>query len=304
MGAIAAAGRGVDIVLVGDEPALAAILRDAGVTLPIVHASQTISMGEEPARAIREKRDASVAIAAGLVAEGAAAGFVSAGSTGAALAAAAFIVGRLPGVQRPAVAAIFPTRHIVLDVGANLECKPSNFREFGVMGAALAEVYFELENPKVGLLSIGTEPGKGRELELAAYDLLAESGLDFVGNVEGTDLDTATADVIVTDGFTGNVLLKAVEGVTRVIGNLIVDDVLGTDDLSAESTGIIVPKLIDLRERFDSETYGGGHLVGTRGTVVIAHGSASRIAIANALQMAAEGASRGLVDRIAAGLAL
>ncbi len=290
-GAVLAAGRGVDVVLVGDEGRLAGLMARSEDALPIVHAPEVIDMQEDPAAAIREKKQASVRVAAKLVADREAAGMVSAGSTGAAMAAAALVIGRLPGVSRPAIATIIPgieSPTVVLDSGANIECRPEHLAQFAVMGAALAATYIGVERPTVGLLNIGEEEGKGRELEKAAFPLLAASSVEFVGNVEGRDLASRRADVFVTDGFTGNVLLKAAEGTARMVVGL-----------AAAGGGAIA----ELADRLDPESYGGAHLVGSRGVVVIAHGSSSRVAIANALEMAAEGAKNGLVDRIAAGLA-
>jgi glycerol-3-phosphate acyltransferase PlsX len=256
-------------------------------------------MGEDPSAAIRTKKGASVTVCARLVASGEAAGMVSAGSTGATLAAAAIVVGRAAGVSRPAIATIFPIGHrsVVLDVGANLEARPHHLAQFGVMGAKLAQVYLDRPVPAVGLLNIGEEVGKGRELEREAHALMAASGLHFVGNVEGTDLGRDVADVVVTDGFTGNVLLKTAEGTARAVGGLI-HDALGRAAEQDRSVAAVMPHLTALRNRIDPESFGGAHLIGTRGTVVIAHGRSSRLALSNALQLAAEGAERGLVRRI------
>jgi glycerol-3-phosphate acyltransferase PlsX len=230
---------------------------------------------------------------------------VSAGSTGATLAAAAIVVGRLPGVSRPAIAAFFPigAPTVVLDVGANLEVKPASLAEFGVMGAVLAEVHLGTESPRVGLLNIGEEPGKGREAEREAHALLAARPIDFIGNVEGRDLGRGTAEVFVTDGFTGNVLLKTIEGTARGVAGMVLEALAGDDDPGfRDAAGTVLPKLLAVRERLDPEAYGGAHLVGARGTVVIAHGSSSRVAVANALRLAADGARRGLPAKIEAGL--
>ncbi len=300
-GAVDAASRGVEVVLVGDESRLRPLLRECGADLPIVHAPEEIGMGDDVASAIRDKRHSSISTAARLVAEGEAAGMVSAGSTGAAVAAGAILVGRLPGVSRPALAAIFPVGHptVVLDIGANLEVRPENLVQFGVMGRVLAQVYLGLAEPAVGLLNIGEEPSKGRSLEKEAHALLAAAPLRFAGNVEGRDLGRGTADVFVTDGFTGNILLKVAEGMASTLGRLMLA-ALGEDDPALQAA--VVSRLGALRERFDPDTHGGAHLVGVRGTVVVAHGSASRRGVANALHLAAAGAEGGLVERIAAGV--
>ena len=195
-GGIDAAANGHKIVLVGDEAQLGPILHSAGIDLPIVHASEAIEMSDDPAIAIREKRDASISVAARLVKNGDADAVVSAGSTGAALTAAVFTLGRLKGVSRPAIASYFPSGSVVLDMGANRTCRAQDLARFAVMGAALARTHYGLDRATVGLLNIGSEPGKGRVLEREAHELIASvPGIDFVGNVEGTDLSTATESI-------------------------------------------------------------------------------------------------------------
>jgi phosphate acyltransferase len=305
LGAVDAAQGGVDVVLVGDEEAIVAELESAGVSLPVVHAPQVIDMAEDPATAIREKKSASITVAARLVAEGEAAGMVSAGSTGATMAAAVIVIGRITGVKRPAIAAIFPlgSPTVVLDAGANLEVRPEHLAQFAVMGSVMAQTYLGSDSPAVGLLNIGEEAGKGREMEREAHALMGRQSIHFVGNVEGRDLGRDKADVFVTDGFTGNVVLKTAEGVARAVGSALLESLASDEDEEMQRAGAqVLPKLMRLRERFDPETYGGGHLLGVKGTVVIAHGSSSRVAIANALRMAADGADRGMVKRIEDGL--
>jgi glycerol-3-phosphate acyltransferase PlsX len=300
-GAVDAASRGVDVVLVGDEARLRPLLQEYGADLPIVHAPEEIGMGDEVASAIRDKRRSSISTAARLVAEGEAAGLVSAGSTGAAVAAGAIVVGRLPGVSRPALAAIFPVGQptVVLDIGANLEVRPENLVQFGVMGRVLAQVYLGLAEPAVGLLNIGEEPGKGRSLEKEAHALLAAAPLRFIGNVEGRDLGRGKADVFVTDGFTGNILLKVAEGMASAMGRLMLA-ALADGDPALQAA--VLPRLEAIRERFDPDAHGGAHLLGVRGTVVVAHGSAARRGISNAVRLAAAGAEGGLVERITEGV--
>ena len=298
-GAVAASAQGVDVILVGDEGLLAAQLRTLGSELPIVHAPDTIGMGDEPARAIRDKPDSSVAVCARLVKEGGAAGFVSAGSTGAAMASAAILIGRIPGVLRPTIASVLPTRGtatIMVDSGANPEVKPEHLVQFGEMGAALAEIGLGIRHPRVALLNIGEEKGKGRPLEKAAYELLSAANVEFVGNIEGRDIAGDKADVIVTDGFTGNVFLKTIEGAGGLVMSLL-DEALATASQATreEVMGLIEP----IVHRMDYEETGGAFLLGVDGVVVIAHGSSGRRAIANALVMAHEGAVGGLVSRVA-----
>jgi len=300
-GAILAAESGIDIVLVGDDEQIAPLLEGRGVSIIIRHAGQIIDMHDDPTHAIRDKKDASIVVAARMVADGEADALVSAGSTGAAMACAAFIIGRLKGVARPAIGSIFPTGHVIMDVGANLECKPEHLLQFAVMGSALAQVYRDVEKPRVGLLNIGEERSKGRTLEKESYELLAASkAIDFIGNVEGRDLAAGTADVIVTDGFTGNVFLKTSEGAGKVIQSMVFEMLAKPEYQSAVAE--LMPVFMELRERLSSETIGGAHLVGTKGVVVIAHGSSSRVAIRNAIEIAAAGVDQGLVDVISVGI--
>ena len=307
LGAVDAAAAGLDVVLVGDRSRLEPVLAEQGAVLPIVHAPEAVEMGEDPAVAIRTKKQASVTVAARMVSAGEADGMVSAGSTGAALAAAAIVVGRIPGVSRPAIAAIVPAGvpTVVLDVGANPEVRPVHLAQFGVMGSVLAQIYLDRPRPTVGLLNIGEEAGKGRTLEKEAHPLLAAAPIDFIGNVEGRDLGRGTVDVMVTDGFTGNVLLKTMEGVARLVGRMVVEslaEAAEADEAVSEATATVMPHLMALRHRIDPDAFGGAHLIGTKGTVVIAHGSSSRFAVSNAVRLAAEGAEQGLVSKVEEGL--
>ncbi len=298
-GGVAAAAAGHEVILVGEPSIIAERLSALGADLPVVGARQVIEMHEDPARAIREKPDASIAVAARLVKAGEADALVSAGSTGATLAAAAVILRRLPGVLRPAVASIFPTpgsHTVVLDSGANPECKPEHLLQFGVMGAVVAELYLGVPHPRVGLLNIGEEEGKGRDLEKAAYELFRAASLNFIGNVEGRDLASDRADVFVTDGFTGNVLLKTTEGAVEFIAEFFRAALV---KLPPEDMAAFAPVMAEVRKSIDHEEHGGGHLLGTNGVVVIAHGSSSRIAIAHAVRMASEGAARDLAGHVA-----
>lgn len=302
-GAVEAARQGVDVVLVGDYEVLQAELANHDRRLPIVDAPDVIEMGEDPARALREKPGASISVAAKLVAEQAADGMVSAGSTGAAMAASAILIGRIKGVSRPSIASIFPTPGsptLVLDSGANPDVKPDQIVQFAVMGSVAAEVLLGAIDPRVGLLSIGEEKGKGRDLERAAYDLLEAAPIRFVGNLEGRDVATDKADVIVTDGFTGNIFLKTMEGAAQVVLGYTMDEL---NKLDPEVRQVALAAIDDVRERLDYETYGGAQLLGTKAVVVISHGASSRVAIGNALRMARDGAERDLPGRVASRLA-
>jgi glycerol-3-phosphate acyltransferase PlsX len=302
-GAVVAAAAGLEPVLVGDEGVIRRELETLDADLPIVHASQVVEMGEDPGQALRDKPDSSISVCARLVAEGGAGAMISAGSTGAAMAAAAIIIGRSPGVARPTIASVFPTPGsptVVLDSGANVEVKPEHLAQFAHMGAVLAEVLFGLEKPRVGLLNIGEEPGKGRQLDKDAYALIAATNLNFVGNVEGRDLATDRADVIVSDGFTGNVFLKTTEGAAQIMAVLMLE---AFSELGPEAQAAVLPALGEIRRRMDYETYGGAHLLGVNGVVVIAHGSSSHVAIANGIRIAHDGVTRDLVGKVASRLA-
>lgn len=293
LGALDAAALGFEPILVGDVAKIREFLPPES-DIAVVAASEVIEMSDDPARAIREKKDASVSIAARMVASGEAEGMVSAGSTGAALAAAAFIIGRIEGIARPAIASMFPHGEVVLDSGANLSCRPEHLVQFAVMGAALAEIRNGRAPARVGLINIGEEPGKGRDLEKETFvTLQGLVGIDFVGNLEGRDIASGRADVLVTDGFTGNVLLKTAEGAARMSYELISKALLDGDVTHMHDV------LEAARTQLDPEATGGAHLLGTKGVVVIAHGSSSRRAVANAIQMASEGAEQGLAERIA-----
>jgi len=297
-GAVDAAGRGVEVVLVGVPEVIEAQLARHGTRLPIVEAPEVIGMGEDPARALREKPGASINVAAKLVEEGNAEGMVSAGSTGAAMAAAAIHIGRLKGV-RPSIASIFPTPGsptLVLDSGANPDVGPEQLVQFAIMGSVAAETLFGVDEPRIGLLNIGEEKGKGRDLEKAAFDLLERAPINFVGNLEGRDVAEDKSDVIVTDGFTGNIFLKTMEGAAQVMIRYSLEAISNLDPEVQES---VLPALGEVRRRLDYETYGGAQLLGVKGVVVISHGRSSRVAIANALTMAAEAAEHDLPGRLA-----
>lgn len=302
-GAVEAAAKGVDVVLVGGEAQLRDQLATHQSSLPIVDAPDVIEMGDDPARALREKPQASITVCAKLVASGDADGFVSAGSTGAAMAAAAIIIGRIEGVTRPAIATVFPTPGtptLVLDSGANPEVRAEQLAQFAVMGAVAAHALFGADPARVGLLSIGEEKGKGRDLERAAYQLIEDGPVHFVGNIEGRDVATDKVDVIVTDGFTGNVFLKATEGTASLIDSMLLEALSGLPERVRKE---VLPVLARVREKMDWETYGGAQLLGVKGAALIAHGSSSRRAVSNALQMAQASANRDLPGRMAAALA-
>jgi phosphate acyltransferase len=272
--------------------------------LELVPCEQAIAMDEKPAEAVRAKPDSSLVRSARAIGEGDAAAVVSAGNTGAVLAASLLHVRRLPGVLRPGIAIVIPGSRgptVLIDAGANADARPEHLVQFAHMGAVFAEELLDVREPSVRLLSIGEEAEKGNQLTLEAHALLAGADLRFEGNTEGRTLLETAADVVVCDGFTGNVALKTLEGTIRSVLEALRDEIRA----SAVATvgGLLIrPAVRGLRRRLDPDTYGGGYLLGLRGLVVIAHGSSSRVAIANATRMAARGVEHRLVERLAARL--
>ena len=270
--------------------------------LELVEAADAIEMGEHPVEAVRAKSDASLVRAVRAVADGGADTVVSAGSTGAMLAASLLHIRRLPGVHRPGIAVVIPARRgpsVLIDSGASADARPEHLLQFAHMGAVFAEEIVGLSEPGVALLSIGEEPEKGNRLMREAHALLAESGLRFRGNVEGRDLLRKAADVVVCDGFTGNMALKLLEGTIRTLFEVLRDEISATP--RGKLGGLLIrPAARRLRRRLDPETYGGAYLLGLRGLVVIAHGNSSRRAIANAIRLAARGVEHDVVGRLSA----
>ena len=268
--------------------------------LELVEAPDTIEMHEKPVEAVRGKPQSSLVAACRAVGEGDAEAVVSAGNTGAMLAACLFELRRLPEVDRPAIAAVIPARRgptVLLDAGANADARAEHLLQFGEMGAIFAEEVLGLPRPDVRLLSIGEEQEKGSQLVLEAHELLARSGLNFGGNVESRALLEGAGEVVVTDGFTGNVALKLMEGTIRSLLDALRDEIYSST--RGKLGGLLIrPAARHLRERLDPETYGGAHLLGLRGVVVISHGNSSRRAIANAIRMAARGVEHRVVDRL------
>jgi len=294
-GALVAAASGVDVVLYGPEGL------DTG-GLPLVVAADVIEMAEKPAEAVRAKPDSSLVAAVRAVHEGSANAVVSAGNTGAMLAAGLLHLRRLPGVQRPAIAVPIPTRRgpsVLLDAGANADARPEHLVQFAHMGVVFAREVLGVEAPSVGLLSIGEEDEKGNQLTLDAHRLLREDGrLPFAGNVESRELLSGAGDVVVTDGFTGNVALKLLEGTIKEILEALRDEITSTT--RGKLGGLLIrPAARRLRARLDPDTYGGAYLLGLRGLAVVAHGNSSRTAIANAIRLAARGVEHDVVERLA-----
>jgi phosphate acyltransferase len=293
-GALAAATDAVQPIIVGPSG-----LDTKG--LPLLEAGAVIGMDEKPAESVRAKPDSSLVVACRAVAEGKADAVVSAGNTGAMLAACLLELRRIPGVRRPAIAVTIPARlgpSVLLDSGANADARPEDLVQFGHMGAVFAQEILDVREPKVRLLSIGEEAEKGNQLTLEAHELLEASDLNFAGNTEGRDLLARAGDVIVTDGFTGNVALKLLEGTIRNVLEAFREEISAS--LRGRIGGLLIrPGARRLRERLDPDTYGGAYLLGLRGLAVIAHGNSSPRAIANAVGLAARGVEHDVVGRLA-----
>ncbi len=300
---------GVGIVLVG-PPDLVGDTQG----LELFPCTEVIGMDEDPAGGVRRKKDSSLVRAAELVRDGKASAMVSAGNTGATMASALLRMGRLPGVVRPCIATPLPrlgrTPAVLVDAGANAECTPAMLVQFAQMGAAYVAARFGTEAPSVGLLSIGEEPTKGTPLVKETHGLLVKAaevgtgpggggGFEFIGNLEGRDLLPSPADVIVTDGFTGNVALKALEGSLRFLFDTMLG-VFGTDEATTEAAGVLLPYLLPIAAQFEPENTGGAMLLGTDGVCVISHGSSNATAMMNAVLVAYECATGGLADHVAA----
>lgn len=303
-GAVAAARQGVPVALVGRRAAVEAALvahEDAGrLDIVVVDAPDVVGMHEAPAMALRRKPEASIRVAARLVRNGDAAALVSAGHTGATVVAAHAVFGMLRGVDRPALAPAIPTRTgmaVLLDAGATVECRPQHLAQFGVMGAVYATALLGTATPTVGLLSIGEEEGKGNELTREAYKLLKTAPIAFVGNVEAREIFSGTADVIVCDGFTGNVALKLSEGLVETVERLLGDELSST---FSSQVGYLLSRRAfrRFRKRLDYSEYGGAPLLGVSGPAFVCHGRSSVKAIRNAVVAAARFADDGVLARV------
>ncbi len=314
--------RGTEIILVGVEEQIRAELARhgdvTGLPIEVVHASEVVEMAEHT-MAVKAKRDSSMMVGMRLVKEGRAAAFASAGNSGAVMAAALFVLGRIPGVERPALGSIYPAAPVpclLLDIGANADCKPEYLLQFAIMGQAYARVIFGLAEPTVGIVSNGEEPDKGSMLIRETYPLLQKSGLKFVGNVEGKDIGRGMANVVVTDGLTGNVIVKLTEGVVAFLGRMLKQEFTGglrnKIGLALTIPGLILalpglallyPSLRGLRKRVDWREIGGAPLLGVNGVVVIGHGRSDARAIQCMIRMAEKSVEQNLVSAISAAIA-
>ena len=301
---LAARELGIRVLLVGQQETVKRELAKhphRGLPLEIVHASEVIAMNESPVTAFRKKKDSSVHVAARLVKSGDADGFVSAGNTGAVMTAAHFILGTLPSVDRPALAAPFPTTRggvsVMLDVGANVDSKPIHLEQFAIMGEIYYRALFGTRRPKVGVLSIGEEEMKGNELTKEVHTRLKNMSLQFVGNIEGRHVFAGDADVIVCDGFIGNVALKISEGLVEHIGTTLKEALNST---LASQVGYVFARkaFANFKKKLDYSEYGGAPLLGVRGVTIIGHGRSNANAIKNAIRVAAELSRAKLNDKI------
>jgi phosphate acyltransferase len=289
----------VHVVLVGNESLLAPLVNEkggGGLPIEIRHATQVIAMDEQPAAALRKKKDSSLRVAAQLVRDGVASGIVSAGNTGAVMAISKMVIGVVPGVDRPALGAVVPTLNghaVLLDVGANVSCKPHHLVQFAVMGHLFSKKIVGVENPRVGLMSVGEEESKGTDLIKEVHKTLKEIRLNFIGNVEGRDIYNGRADVIVCDGFTGNVALKTSEGLIEAVLKLLRDEL--SSNLQAKLGALLSQQSFKrLKKRLDYAEYGGAPLIGLRGVSIICHGRSNANAIKNAIRVAKEYAENQL----------
>lgn len=311
LGALAAAKvLDAEVILVGDETVLRQEFANLGYSalpkkLSIVHAPNVIDMGAEPAKEVRTKKDASIVVCAELVHTGRADAFVSAGHSGAAMVAALFGMGRIKGVLRPAIASPMPTYKgvsLLLDAGANADCKPVHLLQFAVMGSAYMQKVFDVETPKVGILSIGEEETKGNMLVKHTVPHMREIGVNFVGTVEGRDVNTGETDVIVCDGFVGNIVLKTAEGLARTMINMIKREI---KKRPLAMCGALLSKAAfkAVKDHTNPDQYGGAPLVGVNGVAIIAHGKSNDIAILNALKTAEKLVKKNFIADVAARMA-
>jgi glycerol-3-phosphate acyltransferase PlsX len=307
---LAARHYNVKVLLVGPEEQLKRELSAHPArhsSVEVVNATEVIHMHEKAAHSIRAKKNSSMHVGMRLVRDKVAAGFVTAGNTGAAMAIAKLVLRALPGVDRPALAAVFPTSAgkpaILIDVGANVDCKPHNLAQFAVMGEIYCRAIFGVHKPKVGLLSIGEEEVKGNDLTRQAFTLIKELGLNFLGNVEGRDLYNGRVDVIVCDGFVGNVALKISEGLSSAVRFLLRESLKST--ITSQVGALLSRKaFVDFQKRIDDSEYGGAPLLGLKGVAIVGHGSSNANAIKNAIRVAKQFAESGINQRMEEELAM
>jgi glycerol-3-phosphate acyltransferase PlsX len=298
---------GYEIVLVGKQELLRPLLvqhQTAGLTLPIVHAAEVIEMDEHPAAAVKAKKNSSMAVGIDLVKRGEADAFVTMGNTGGAFATALLNLGRIRGIQRAALSTAYPTIKgwsLLLDIGANADCKPEYLQQFALMGSLYAERVMAVRNPRVALVSNGEEETKGSQLVQDAHQLLKKAPIRFIGNAEGKDIPAGMADVYVTDGFTGNVIIKLSEGLGGMIKQMLREEIMRT--APGKIGGLLIKDAVGrMSRRTDYEEIGGAPLLGVDGVVIIGHGRSNARAIQSAIRVAAQAVEKGVVDAIEKGL--
>ncbi|QJB55410.1 phosphate acyltransferase PlsX [Pseudodesulfovibrio sp. zrk46] len=307
-GAVDAAREGIAVSLVGDETAIKAELAKLdtdGLDITVVHTTQVVEMDDKPSDALRRKKDSSIQVACRLVKNGEADGVVSPGNSGATVACGMFVLGRIKGVLRPALAGILPTEKnpvILIDVGANVDSKPQHLAQFGLMADVLARDVLGYKDPSVGILSIGEEEGKGNATVREAFDLLRDSDLHFIGNVEGRDIYTGDVDVVVCDGFVGNVALKLSEGLAKSMSRILKEE-LRSSWLSKLGTLLSLRAFRRFKKVVDYAEYGGAPLLGLKGIVIVTHGKSNELAITNCIRMAATSVRNRMHEHLAEGLA-
>jgi glycerol-3-phosphate acyltransferase PlsX len=304
-GACLAASEGLGhMLIVGDESRIAPLIRQHGGAggCEVVHAASAIAMDASPSLALRKSDETSLGVAVNLVRDGAADAVVSAGNSGAFLAVALVRLRTIPGVARPAIAVVYPAKRgpvVVLDSGANVDCRPEWLAQFGIMGSAYARAVLGIPQPKVGIISVGEERVKGNEQTLEAAALLDEiPDLNFIGNVEGKDVFENVADVCVTDGFVGNVMLKLSEGAASLITDIVVAEIRGGGLLTKLGALLVRPALGRVREKLSYDSYGGAPLLGLRGNCIVAHGRANRFAVRSAIKAAVAECREDVIGRI------
>jgi glycerol-3-phosphate acyltransferase PlsX len=306
----AARDLGLEIILVGQRGAVQAQLDrydTAGLSVTLHHASEVIEMHEHPAAAVKTKKDSSMVVGMDLIKRREADAFFTAGNSGGALAAALFRLGRIRGIKRPALSTIFPSQTpqghcFLLDIGANTDCRPEYLLQFAVMGAVYAERVLGVPNPRVAILSNGEEEGKGNQLVQETVPLLKASTINFVGNAEGKDVPWGLADVVVTDGFTGNVVIKLAEGVSKFLLDVLKTEITSR---SVSKLGALLakPAFDEIKRRLDYREYGGAPLLGVDGVVIVGHGRSDALAIRNGIRMAAQTVENGVLEAITQGIA-
>ena len=290
------------MILVGDQARIAPLLVQQRATeIEIVHAASAIAMDASPSQALRGSEESSLGVAIALVRDGKADAVVSAGNSGAFLAIALIRLRTIPGIARPAIAVVFPARYgpvVVLDSGANVDCKPEWMAQFGLMGSAYAKAVLGIENPKVGIISVGEERSKGNAQTIEAARCLDRTPVNFIGNVEGKDVFMNVADVCVTDGFVGNVMLKLSEGAATLIGGIVVGELKSGGIITKLGALLVRPALRRVREKLSYDSYGGAPLLGLKGNCIVAHGRANRHAIRSAIRAAVAEVREDVVGRI------